>query len=89
MIIRTGIGFVFCVVSLILPWWLFLLIGLSVALVYRNFYELFFMALFLDLLYGAPSEKFFGFRFALTILAAIILTATAILKRRLKNLLYV
>lgn len=59
------------------------------ALIYRNFYELFFMALFLDLLFGAPSGKFFGFRFALTLFAVIILATMGILKRRLKNRLYV
>ncbi|OHA25720.1 MAG: hypothetical protein A3D52_01505 [Candidatus Taylorbacteria bacterium RIFCSPHIGHO2_02_FULL_44_36] len=89
MIIRGGIGLAFCVASLILPWWLFLLIGISMAFVYRNFYELLFMAIFLDLLYGAPSGKFLGFRFALTLLAAIILVITTILKRRLKNYLNV
>lgn len=86
---RVGIGLIFCIVSLILPWWLFLLLGVLMVSFYRNFYELFFMAFFLDLLYGAPSGKFFGFRFALTLLAVVILTTAAILKRRLKNYLYV
>lgn len=89
MIARVGIGLVFCLTSLILPWWLFLLIGLLMTFVYRNFYELFFMALFLDLLYGAASGKFFGFRFALTLLAVIILATVAISKQRLKNYLHV
>lgn len=89
MIIRIGIGLVFCITALVLPWWLFLLIGALIAFVYRNFYELFFITLFLDLLYNAPSEKFLGFRFALTGLAAIILATAAILRRRLKNHLYV
>ena len=86
---RVGIGLIFCIASLILPWWLFLIVGAAMAFVYRNFYELFFMAYFLDLLYGAPSGKFFGFRFALTLMAFIILTIATILKRRLKNYLYV
>ena len=89
MIVRIGIGLVFCIASLILPWWLFLPMGALMALAYRNFYELFFMALFLDLLYGAPSGKFLGFRFALTFLAVIILATTMALKHRLKNRLYV
>jgi len=89
MITRVGIGFVFCVISLILPWWLFLLIGMLMAFVFSNFYELFFMAFFLDLLYGAPSGKFFGFRFFLTLLAVIILITTTMSKHRLKNYLYV
>jgi len=89
MITRIGIGIVFCVVSLILPWWLFLLIGILMVFVYRHFYELFFMALFLDLVYNEPSGKFLGFRFALTIFTAAILVTITILRRRLKNHLYV
>ncbi|TSC67618.1 MAG: hypothetical protein CEO19_141 [Parcubacteria group bacterium Gr01-1014_73] len=89
MTVHIGIGLVFCLASLILPWWLFLLIGLLMTFVYRNFYELFFIAIFLDLLYGAPSGKFFGFRFALTLLAIIILATAAISKQRLKNYLHV
>ena len=89
MITRIGIGIAFCVISLILPWWLFLLIGILMVFIYRNFYELFFMALFLDLIYSEPSGKFLGFRFALTILASIILFTMTILKNRLKKHLYV
>lgn len=89
MITRIGVGIIFCVISLILPWWLFLLIGVLMVFVYHHFYELFFMALFLDLIYGEPSGKFFGVRFALTIFAVAILVIITILKRRLKNHLYV
>ncbi|MFA6273462.1 MAG: hypothetical protein WC673_03175 [Candidatus Paceibacterota bacterium] len=89
MITRIGIGIIFCVVSLILPWWLFLLIGIPMVFFYHHFYELFFMALFLDLIYSEPSGKFWGFRFALTVSAVVILVIITALKQRLKNHLYV
>ena len=52
--------------------------------VYRNFYELFFMALF-RLLYGAPG-KIFRLPFRLTLLAVIILATAAISNNGLKTI---
>lgn len=89
MIVRLITGIIFCLAVLILPWWLLLVFGGLLVIVYKNFYELILMALALDLLYGAPSSKFWGFRFALTALAIITTLLATTLRRRLKNHLYV
>ncbi len=66
------------------PWWLAALFASACFLFFGGFVELILAALLADLLYGAPTERFFGFPFVLSLSAALAALALGSLKKRLR-----
>jgi hypothetical protein len=66
------------------PWW----VGMSLALVFffafPTYVEMLLAALFTDLLYAAPTERFGGFLFVLSISSLVVFVLCGILKRHLR-----
>ncbi|MDO8594852.1 MAG: hypothetical protein Q7R93_05085 [bacterium] len=68
----------------LLPWWLTLSCAAVLFFVFDRYYELFFTALLLDLLYAAPLERFAGFEFALALISVPLLVALSFVKKRMR-----
>jgi len=69
---------------LFMPFWLSVLLGLSIAAYFPFFLEgivIFFLS---DLLYGVPEVKFYGVTYASLVGAVLILIGIEFLKKRLK-----
>jgi hypothetical protein len=70
--------------ALFLPWWSVLLAAATLFFVFPRFYELFFLALFIDLLYGVPVAHFGNFQFVLSLFSAVLYLLFAFVKRRMR-----
>jgi len=81
---RIFVDLLLLVAAALLPWWLVILCSAAFFFVFENFVELLFVALLLDLLYGAPLERFFGFQFALSLGSAALFLALLFLKKRMR-----
>lgn len=72
------------VAATLLPWWLVLLSAAVLFFVFENYVEFILIALFLDLIYGALLDRFFGFQFALSLGSAVLFLALTFVKRRMR-----
>ncbi len=63
------------------PWWIVALLSLFGVFLFNRFYEIFFIGLFIDMLYGVKADKFYGMWFIFTV----IFTIMYILAKRLKK----
>ncbi|OHA20195.1 MAG: hypothetical protein A2849_04065 [Candidatus Taylorbacteria bacterium RIFCSPHIGHO2_01_FULL_51_15] len=70
--------------ALFLPWWLTIFCACVLFFVFERFYELFLVALFMDLLYGVPTEMFAGSEFILSILGVCLYFLLAFAKKRMR-----
>lgn len=70
--------------ALFLPWWLVLLTASALFFVFPRFYELFFVAMCIDLLYGLPVDRFGNFQFVLSLGALFLYFALDFAKRRMR-----
>lgn len=66
------------------PWWVTFLAATALFFVFPNFYELIAAGMLLDLLYGAPVPRLFGFQFALSLFALLLFILLGAVKRRMR-----
>lgn len=83
LLVRVLVGLGFIIVSFLVPWPFFLFLTFLVFIAYRILPEAFIVAFIFDILYGAPSAKFFGFQLALTALVIALYWVAALLRRKM------
>ena len=59
-------------VAFLFPWWVAFILAAALCFVFGRYYELLFLALLLDLLYGGTGTRFGGFPFILSALALVL-----------------
>jgi hypothetical protein len=67
----------------ITPWWIPFLIAVALVFYYPSYYEIIVLGFAIDILYGAPTENFYGFTFVATLVGLTILLISSPLRRRL------
>ena len=70
--------------AFLLPWWLVLLCTAGLFFLFERFYELFLVALLLDLLYGVPIPQLYNFEFVLSVGAVVLFLALSAVKKRMR-----
>lgn len=70
--------------ALLLPSWAALFFGAVLFFTFERFYELLAVALFMDLLYGAPLPRFWHTEFAFSLTAVVVFVALSYVKRRIR-----
>ena len=70
--------------ALLLPWWLALAVSVGFFFVFPRFYELLFIALLIDLLYGIPLERFKDFQFVLSLSTGVLFLLLTTFKKRMR-----
>ncbi|KKW11686.1 MAG: hypothetical protein UY50_C0008G0012 [Parcubacteria group bacterium GW2011_GWA2_49_9] len=68
----------------LLPWWLVLLSAAVLFFVFEKYVEFMLIALFSDLLYGAPLPRFFDFQFVLSLGAVFLSVLFTFVKKRMR-----
>ena len=84
MTLRISAFFLLLFSIIFLPFWVSVLIGLSLMAYFPVYVEAVFVFILVDLLYGAPEVKFQGITFVSLIGGALALFIVEILKKRLK-----
>ena len=67
-----------------LPWWLTAFFACVAFFVFTDFYEVLFLGLLSDLLYGAPVTFLYGFSFVATVSALVMCISGGFLKTRMR-----
>ncbi len=67
-----------------LPWWVVIILALPGVFLFDGFYEIFFVGLLLDVLYGVKAEEFYGIWFVFTIIFTIIYITIKRLKKNIR-----
>lgn len=68
-----------------LPWWVACIAAAGLFFLFPHFYELIAVGFLLDLLYGAPLPRFFGFQFVLSLAALLLFILLRQVKRRMRG----
>ncbi len=72
------------VAATLLPWWLVLPCAAVFFFIFEHYVEFLLLALFMDLIYGAPLAHFFGFQFILSLGSAVLFLALTFIKKRMR-----
>ena len=70
--------------SLFLPWWVVILGATLCFFIFRHFYEIIFIAFFMDSLYASPVPSLGGFQFVMTAVAVLIFLIGFTAKKRMR-----
>lgn len=84
MVLRVLASVVLLLSVLYLPFWVSVILALGAMIYFPAFWEAAVIFLISDALYGAPTDRFFGFTFASFTFALALLGAAEILKRKLR-----
>lgn len=71
---------------LFLPFWVSAILGLIGILAFRYYFEAVGLLLISDLMFGAPTARFYNFTFVSTLFSLALLTATELVRDKLKIL---
>ncbi|TRZ52653.1 hypothetical protein D4R99_02375 [bacterium] len=70
--------------ALFFPWWITLILIIIGAFFFENFYEAFFLGLFLDALYGTEAINFYGFRLFFATIGLFLVFFSSLLKKKVR-----
>lgn len=71
-----------------LPWWISAILVAIGAFFFDKFYEIFFIGLLLDILYGVKTEKFYGVWFIFTVVFTLIYIIIKYFKKNIRSYKY-
>ena len=67
------------------PWWLSAIVALAGSIMFKPYYEVLLAGLIYDLLYAAPTDKFFGFVFVGLAAAFLFFIAGIFINRHIRS----
>jgi len=70
--------------ALFFPWWITLILMIIGVFFFKNFYEAFFIGLFLDALYGTEVINFYGFRLFFAAAGLFLIFFSSLLKKKVR-----
>ncbi len=69
----------------ILPFWLTVILAIACLFLFDSFYEIIPVFLFIDLLYGASEDRYFGFTVVSLLAALLLVVITNSIKKKLRR----
>ncbi len=84
MMIRVSADLLLLMAAFFLPWWVVLLYGVGLFFVFDRFFELFFVAFLMDLIYAVPLPRFGRFEFVLSLGSVLLYFILTVIKRRMR-----
>lgn len=84
MTIRILIDGLLFLAILLLPPFIPIIIALFLLYYFESFYEIIFVGLFIDALYGRPLSNFYNFSHLMTLISVVLFISSIFAKKRLK-----
>ncbi len=84
MAIRILVDALLFLAVLLLPPFVPIIIALCLLYYFESFYEIIFVGLFIDTIYGRPLSNFYNFSYLMTFISVVLFVSSIFAKKRLK-----